>query len=228
LQNCYEFTPYVDSNTENIENAGQLTPEQLASRCDSLPNCAGFNSNGWIKSRVDPPSAWYRWTDDASKGFYKRQDKCMKTTTTTAAATTAPAAQAPAGTFYLSHPDGRMIRWTAGDDSARLNEGKPALIQATSPPGIFGKDKGYVALQTADRSLRHAGWACWWHAFADNNFDFAWLFTRQPDGAFILDNGFNPGFATALGYDAGTDRVTLCDRNDAARLIKWRVTQVAN
>jgi hypothetical protein len=74
---CYDFTPYMDSNTENIELAAGLTPDQLAARCDSLPNCLGFNSNGWIKSKVDPPSAWYRWSDDPTKGFYARKSDCL-------------------------------------------------------------------------------------------------------------------------------------------------------
>ncbi|GFH44485.1 hypothetical protein CTEN210_00959 [Chaetoceros tenuissimus] len=65
----YSFHKHKDSPGYNIENF-QGTIEEMITRCESLENCLGFNTNGWMKSFILDQDNWHTWTDDDEKGFY--------------------------------------------------------------------------------------------------------------------------------------------------------------
>jgi serine protease len=66
----YEFTPFKDSFGYDIRKSSANSVQSYARECNQDSNCKGFNSNGWLKFRIRDSSAWYTWTNDASKGFY--------------------------------------------------------------------------------------------------------------------------------------------------------------
>jgi hypothetical protein len=70
----YTFYQGKDSAGYDIEyySFPGITVENMKARCDSLPDCKGFNTNGWIKFYVKDQSQWDHWTNDASKGFYMK------------------------------------------------------------------------------------------------------------------------------------------------------------
>merc|ERR1719453_1701957 len=61
------------SETDNRKEAHELFQETLGNlqdaeailkkACSELPNCAGFNSAGWLKSSIADPAEWYAWDD---------------------------------------------------------------------------------------------------------------------------------------------------------------------
>lgn len=68
----YSFCQGEDSGGNDIGNQSTLYDNVpgLVSYCDSLPNCAGFNTNAWVKSSILPQAQWSKWTTDPSKGLY--------------------------------------------------------------------------------------------------------------------------------------------------------------
>lgn len=68
----YTFHQGVDSSGNDVKI---LTPYAdkialLKANCDVVPTCVAFNTNGWLKSVVNPPSTWAKWTSDPNKGLY--------------------------------------------------------------------------------------------------------------------------------------------------------------
>ena len=47
--------------------------DDIALICINNPDCAGFNSNGFLKETLSNFSDWYKWTDDSSRGFYTKK-----------------------------------------------------------------------------------------------------------------------------------------------------------
>lgn len=71
----YTFHKNKDSSGFDIEHYHfrGISVEDMMARCDSLPDCLGFNTDGWMKYRVKDPSRWeVKWTNDATKGFYMK------------------------------------------------------------------------------------------------------------------------------------------------------------
>lgn len=67
----YVFTPFKDSSGNDIHNKRGSLPDMMA-HCDSLPECKGFNTNGWMKKALRPENQWNTWTADPDKGFYAK------------------------------------------------------------------------------------------------------------------------------------------------------------
>jgi hypothetical protein len=68
----YDFYPYMDSGGNDIQNvSGGIGA--AAAACNVNSACRGFNSNGWIKHTIEAQSQWYKWTNDANKGFYVKK-----------------------------------------------------------------------------------------------------------------------------------------------------------
>ena len=99
----FTFHQGMDSGGNDIHQSPELAndPLKLASHCQTLPNCKGFNTNGWIKHTISPQANWYRWTNasatEANKGMFvhdqrKETSVPVAASITTVAATTAPAA----------------------------------------------------------------------------------------------------------------------------------------
>ncbi len=65
-----------DSGGNDIGNfPGSL--EQIKAKCESLPNCKGFNDNGWIKHTLSMSAltSGGNWTSDPNKGFRVHADR---------------------------------------------------------------------------------------------------------------------------------------------------------
>ena len=46
----------------------------IAEVCRKNSKCLGFNSNGYLKEVLKPENDWDNWTDDVTKGFYKKKE----------------------------------------------------------------------------------------------------------------------------------------------------------
>merc|ERR1719191_1137278 len=55
----YESHEGKDSGGATIKRIPEASVEQLEDACSSDPGCAGFNSNGILKSEMDPEEKWY-------------------------------------------------------------------------------------------------------------------------------------------------------------------------
>lgn len=68
--NNYKFIECKDSPGNNILRADALANDipKLKMKCDSVPSCVGFNTDGWLKSKIIPELLWLDTVP--SKGFY--------------------------------------------------------------------------------------------------------------------------------------------------------------
>lgn len=72
----YVFHQGFDSGGNDITQDKDLAnnASSLKKKCDITPKCVAFNTNGWLKSVVKPPSKWTKWTTDPDKGMYILKD----------------------------------------------------------------------------------------------------------------------------------------------------------
>ena len=68
----YTFHPQLDSGGSDYLTRSDLANkiDELKKLCDSDTKCVAFNSNGYLKSGLQPSNSWYKWTDDKTKGLY--------------------------------------------------------------------------------------------------------------------------------------------------------------
>merc|ERR1719472_269647 len=59
-----------DSGGANLERLAGKSQEELEEACSANPECAGFNSAGWLKSSIAPETEWYDW--DGGSLFVKQ------------------------------------------------------------------------------------------------------------------------------------------------------------
>jgi len=52
-----------DSGGSNLERLAGKSIEELEEACSAKPECAGFNSAGWLKSAIAPEGEWYDWDE---------------------------------------------------------------------------------------------------------------------------------------------------------------------
>jgi len=50
-----------DSGGANLERLAGKSQTELEEACSANPECAGFNSAGWLKSSIAPEAEWYDW-----------------------------------------------------------------------------------------------------------------------------------------------------------------------
>merc|ERR1719158_682170 len=55
----YEKKAGKDSGSGNMKRIPEATVDELQEACTADPGCAGFNTNGWMKSQIDPEDKWY-------------------------------------------------------------------------------------------------------------------------------------------------------------------------
>ena len=60
-----------DSFGNDIRNLPGASLAEIAAACNRTL-CVGFNSNGWIKSKLLPKDQWQKWTDNPCLGFYTK------------------------------------------------------------------------------------------------------------------------------------------------------------
>jgi hypothetical protein len=131
----------------------------------------------------------------------------------------------PSQRFYILHADGR--EWKGDHLKMRLNKGTPAIFQKYVSDKVFKSSEGRFGLiqnGNTNLSVRHSGRVMFTHPFADNNFDFAWLF--QPTGnkdEYIIYNDYEDG--TYVGYDNSIDRILVVQPGDN-RITKWIIKYV--
>jgi len=63
-----------DSGGSNLERLAGKSTAELEEACNAKPECAGFNSAGWLKSAIAPEGEWYDW-DEGS--LYVKQLSAM-------------------------------------------------------------------------------------------------------------------------------------------------------
>ena len=68
----YVFTPTRDSPGNDIRKYPALL-NIISAACNANARCVGFNSNGWIKSKLLPIAQWEKWTDNRCLGFYTKK-----------------------------------------------------------------------------------------------------------------------------------------------------------
>lgn len=108
----YTFYQGKDSNGNDIGNFPG-TPDQIAEKCNSFPNCRGFNSNGWIKHTISPKDEWVTWTNDPTKGFYVKPNQVILQSKDVSVGSLASQTAAPAPVFegkFLENPYERTGR----------------------------------------------------------------------------------------------------------------------
>ena len=66
----YMYYPGLDSILGDIVHLPELAVNELKAYCDSDSSCAGFNTNGWIKSSLQQRSEWHSWSISAEEGLY--------------------------------------------------------------------------------------------------------------------------------------------------------------
>ena len=66
----YMYHPGLDSNLGDTVHLPGLEVNELKAYCDSDSSCVGFNTNGWIKSSLQPRSEWRSWSISAEQGLY--------------------------------------------------------------------------------------------------------------------------------------------------------------
>merc|ERR1719377_471668 len=52
-----------DSGGSNLERLAGKSTAELEEACSAKPECAGFNSAGWLKSAIAPEGEWYDWDE---------------------------------------------------------------------------------------------------------------------------------------------------------------------
>merc|ERR1719247_791975 len=55
----YDKKEGKDSGGHNIKRLKEASIEELEEACSDIPECKGFNTNGWLKAGVDPEEKWY-------------------------------------------------------------------------------------------------------------------------------------------------------------------------
>jgi len=65
----YTFYQGKDSSLNDI-GYYPGTRNNMLETCNRLPNCAAFNTNGWLKHIVKAESEWDTWTQDPDKGIF--------------------------------------------------------------------------------------------------------------------------------------------------------------
>ncbi len=71
----YVFHQGKDSGSNDITQRPDLKDniDSLQDACNNLPNCMGFNTNGWLKYAIAPESQWHTWAGATTKqGLYVR------------------------------------------------------------------------------------------------------------------------------------------------------------
>src|SRR5271168_4765863 len=68
----YSFCQGKDSNLGDLTTQASLANNVpgLAGFCNSLNNCAGFNTNGFIKGSILPQAQWTTWSGPPTQGLY--------------------------------------------------------------------------------------------------------------------------------------------------------------
>merc|ERR1719191_2143658 len=68
----YEKKEGKDSGGSNIKRLKEASIEELEEACSDIPECKGFNTNGWLKSGIDKEEKWY---DSDSSLYVKVYDE---------------------------------------------------------------------------------------------------------------------------------------------------------
>merc|ERR1719407_257085 len=55
----YEEKSGKDAGGGNMKRIPEASVADLEEACSAEPSCAGFNSDGWLKSAIDPEEKWY-------------------------------------------------------------------------------------------------------------------------------------------------------------------------
>jgi len=72
----YVFCKFYDSEYNDImENVGSID-EHLA-KCKEIKECVALNTNGWIKSKINEPTQWVKWTGNVNEGLFLKKNPAI-------------------------------------------------------------------------------------------------------------------------------------------------------
>merc|ERR1719321_1620929 len=71
----YDKKEGKDSGGHNIKRLKEASIEELEEACSEIPECKGFNTNGWLKSGIDEEEKWY---DSDSSLYVKVYDQTVE------------------------------------------------------------------------------------------------------------------------------------------------------
>ena len=66
----FTFTPMMDSIGNDYKNMTSSPLDEVATACRYDRRCDGFNTNGFLKDKLQPISSLNRWTDNPCQGLY--------------------------------------------------------------------------------------------------------------------------------------------------------------
>jgi ribosomal protein L14E/L6E/L27E len=72
----YDKKEGKDSGGSNIKRLEEASVEELEEACSEIPECKGFNTNGWLKSGIDKEEKWY---DSDSSLYVKVYEESLLT-----------------------------------------------------------------------------------------------------------------------------------------------------
>merc|ERR1719359_2151066 len=70
----YEKKAGKDSGSGNLKRIPEATVEELKEACTADPGCAGFNTVGWLKAKIDPEDKWYDAEGDLYVKVYDEEN----------------------------------------------------------------------------------------------------------------------------------------------------------
>eukprot|EP00873_Tetraselmis_striata_P009794 jgi/Tetstr1/430058/TSEL_019918.t1 len=72
----YQYFKGQDFDGEDLAHEAALEDNlpALARKCQQMPECQAFNSQGWLKRSLKPYRSWYTWTHLDNKGIFVKQE----------------------------------------------------------------------------------------------------------------------------------------------------------
>merc|ERR1719198_2557560 len=70
----YEKKAGKDSGSSNIKRIPEASVEEMEEACSADPGCAGFNTMGWMKAKIDPEDKWYDAEGDLYVKVYDEEN----------------------------------------------------------------------------------------------------------------------------------------------------------
>merc|ERR1719359_75333 len=70
----YEKKAGKDSGSSNIKRIPEASVEEMEEACSNDPGCAGFNTMGWMKAKIDPEEKWYDAKGDLYVKVYDEEN----------------------------------------------------------------------------------------------------------------------------------------------------------
>lgn len=73
----YDFYAGADSDANDLRlvDGSVDRVDQLKTACTADASCMGFNTNAWLKSKINPKVSWKHWSDKPTQGMYVNRSR---------------------------------------------------------------------------------------------------------------------------------------------------------